>query len=262
MNTQTQLQLIKLNNAFYHTHAASFSATRKRPWDGWQQIARLTQTEFVTHALIERRPVRVLDVACGNLRFEHFLTEALPRDHFAFSAVDSCDELAGEPLDTITFIHDDVLCHLMEHTTASSWNTLGVDLTVCFGFMHHVPGEILRQMLLEELVRATRPGGIIVCSYWQFMDDERLANKVAAMEMQLDRIPTLNNLDRTQLEMGDHFLGWQDDNTVPRFCHQIDEAELDRLVHSLTTPVEELMRFNADGKSGKLNRYSVLRRLS
>lgn len=269
MDRTIQHQLIELDNAFYRSQAASFSATRSRPWEGWRQIARLAQTELVTRALIEGRALRVLDVGCGNLRFERYLREALPHDDLAFTALDCCDGLIGTVPDGVEFVHRDVLASLMdamEGDGAPPWapgrdGAPLADLTVCFGFMHHVPGASLRAALLEALLRSTRPGGIVACSYWRFMDDERLARKVAETEGRLGGAPSLRALDRAELEDGDHFLGWQDDGGAVRYCHHVDEPELDGLVHHLATPVEELMRFDADGGSGRLNRYSVLRRL-
>lgn len=37
MDTTTAQALIALNNRFYRDNAASFSATRSAPWEGWKQ---------------------------------------------------------------------------------------------------------------------------------------------------------------------------------------------------------------------------------
>ena len=66
-----------------------------------------------------------------------------------------------------------------------------------------------------------------------------------------------------QLGPGDAFLGWQGEEGVFRFCHVVDEAELDRLVAAAMDAVpgvHEVGRFSADGRTGELNRYTVLGR--
>ena len=137
------------------------------------------------------------------------------------------------------------------------------DLVACFGFMHHVPGHAARQALLAHLVAHTKPGGIVAVSFWQFMDDERLATKAQrADEHAVTDAPPWPSFDPRVLGPHDHFLGWQDDERPLRFCHHTSEAELDKLVNALPAGVaEECARFSADGKSGHLNRYLFLRRI-
>ncbi len=73
MDIATARSLIELNNRFYTRNAASFSATRSAPWAGWRALSELlaqhgwsNPDDDGTGAAEERR---VLDLACGNLRF-------------------------------------------------------------------------------------------------------------------------------------------------------------------------------------------------
>ena len=77
--------LIELDCAFYRAHAASFSATRQAPWPGWQRVA-----DLAGNALAPGSSPAVLDLACGNLRFERFLSERARGCAPVFFAVDSC----------------------------------------------------------------------------------------------------------------------------------------------------------------------------
>lgn len=252
MDSQLAHRLIACNNAFYRAHAASFSATRSAPWQGWQRIVDTARDVLDGGA----RP-RIADIACGNLRFERFLTEQLPDVLPEFLAVDSTPELAADaPHGRIRLLQRDVLADLLDGRDPLS-ELPSCDLTVCFGFMHHVPEGGLRQTLLDTLARTTRQNGLLAISFWQFMDDARLAAKAhAANEAAREAGWPVD-----ALEPGDHFLGWQDDPGALRYCHHFTEAEIDGLVTRLRAHgLRELDRFSADGRSGALNRYLICRK--
>ena len=355
--------LIELDNAFYAEHAASFSATRSTPWQGWGRLTELLSElggpwTNGTGDGCDRgsaEAVHVLDLACGNLRFERFLREAFPELTFTFHAYDSCPDLveesAGESraasadedadgdgcLD-VRFHELDVLDELLKRVDAdqtgggtnvaadggktglAAGGTTGTKvggapsdtagtasggtndpmaceasspaactaacqvtgmapgpttdgaqgllldvppcaLTVCFGFMHHVPGGSLRRAVLDALVDATAPGGIIIISFWRFMDDPRLARKARAADAAAAADPPFEGFSPTALEPGDHFLGWQDDPRPLRYCHHFDEAKIEELAACVAPRARETARFSADGASGTLNRYLVLQKL-
>lgn len=86
------LRLCALTGEFYRANAESFSQTRQSPWQGWVRLLE------VMGLAAEREPLCVLDLACGNLRFERYLADALPNRMLSGYAVDNCDPLveAGE----------------------------------------------------------------------------------------------------------------------------------------------------------------------
>jgi hypothetical protein len=61
------------------------------------------------------------------------------------------------------------------------------------------------------------------------------------------------------LESGDFLLSFGDKNGAPRYCHDFDESEFDQLVSA--TGLRLMDDFEADGRSGDLNRYAVLQRV-
>ena len=294
MDTATARFLIDLNNRFYTRNAASFSATRSAPWAGWRALSELlaqhgwsSPDDDGTGAAEERR---VLDLACGNLRFERFLAGEFPKLDLRFLAVDSCAELACDAAAgdiDCTYRQIDVLQALLdcdENTHGSACPAVAIapgsacpaafvapgkpqapeagatfDLCATFGFMHHVPGEHLRRHLLDRLLDRTSPGGLLAMSFWQFMSDDRLSRKAdqadSAMRAQ-------GRIDMSRLDANDHFLGWQTDPSPLRYCHHFDEREIDELVASVGTRAREVARYSADGSSGTLNRYLVLERLA
>ena len=267
MDTTAARGLIALNNRFYAEHAASFDATRRAPWAGWEQLVALLRRQDLGGAAHDfaGTTVRVLDVACGNLRFERFLSTTLPTAPFEFHAVDACAELvagAANELDGLHFYQVDVLEALLEGGALPLCDMPPADLVVCFGFMHHVPGPALRRSLLEALVGATAPGGMIALSFWQFMDDARLAAKAAAADRAAaTTAPPWPGFGPDALDAGDHFLGWQDDSGPLRYCHHFCEAEIDELAScAAAAGARELARYSADGASGTANRYLVLQR--
>lgn len=250
----TAHNIIALNNRFYAEHAASFSATRNAPWAGWKHLlAELEERGFAqNHG--GSKPFTVLDLACGNLRFERFLAGALPECDLRVTAVDSCVELMdGSKLPNVSLSRRDILDELLRGPLAAPLAKHPCDLSVCFGFMHHVPDANLRRRVLDALVDAAAPGGYIALSCWRFLDDARLSAKAA-------RTGAPAGIRHDELDPGDCFLGWQEDSRPLRFCHHIDETELDDLTTHVAPRARELARWSADGSSGTLNRYLLLRR--
>ena len=155
------LRLCALTGEFYRANAESFSQTRQSPWQGWVRLLE------VVEAASGQEPLCVLDLACGNLRFERYLADALPNRMLSGYAVDNCNPLmeAGERnesdalsrmsfqnLDAIERLSAGCLREALEAPDASC------NLAVSFGFMHHVPLERWRAGLLRALVTKVRPG--------------------------------------------------------------------------------------------------------
>lgn len=274
MRIETAQRLSDLTEAFYAQVSASFSATRDTPWDGWSRV--LDEVQLPGDA---SGYVRVLDLACGNLRFERFLADALgggdstlriealahalggdkPTARIEAFAYDSCDDLvdigalAGVE---VMYTHLDIAQALYAGDDLAS--RLGVqdcDLVVCFGFMHHLPLPEHRVLVLRALASCAAPGGTVAISFWQLSKSERLLNKAqvtTAMEA-----PRLGLHD---LAPNDYLLGWQGEAGALRYCHDFTEAEIDALAQAASPIAREVMRFSADGKTGDLNRYLILRR--
>ena len=317
MDNATARTLCALNNEFYAREAMSFSATREVPWPGWRRVlgaiaAAQLELDSSSRALFSSRvsdekcesahpagasscsecdndaddSLFLVDVACGNMRFERFLNEEYPHEFLAL-AVDSCDRLALDALKTcdfdrseVSYTHIDVIEQLLDGGTkglAFSLGTKSADATVAFGFMHHIPGEENRTSFLRALLDTVRSGGIVAVSLWRFMDDERLAKKaheatVRARSYVADAVSgrapldeemarsSLFAVDFTQFEAGDYLLGWRDDVAAFRYCHSFNDAEIARLIDSVSNAATLIDRFTADGKTGNLNEYLVFGR--
>lgn len=275
MDRETVRALNELNAVFYRTHAASFSATRRAAWHGWERLLALPEMQtplgggspLPTGAADADAPqaetLVVLDVACGNLRFEKFLAERTGAHPLHIYAVDNCPDLAeGAPDDVLPprcrlcFQNLDVVDALIEGSAASGLEAPQAHLAVSFGFMHHIPGAQVREVFLAALLSCLRPGGVAAVSLWRFMDDPRLAAKARAITAPFADARNL------ALEKNDYLLGWQDDTDIVRYCHHFCEEEIARLADVAATRAGAQLanRFEADGKSGRLNTYLVFKR--
>lgn len=274
MDIETAHRLVRATSDFYRTEAKSFSATRERPWEGWRKVALAVEDAIEKAAegpaanpsdrceAFRRLPFRMLDVGCGNLRFERFLAEALPDAGFEALAVDGCMELPREgeaaPGVGVSAVELDVMRSLELGSLKTDVGEGPFDLSAAFGFAHHVPMPQWRRALLETLVEATAPGGLVAVSFWQFENDEKMARKAEAATRRGSRELGVS-LDEGA---GDHLLGWKDDEHAFRYCHSFSDAEVDEaeaLMRGLGA--ETVARYAADGtRSGSRNVYVMSRR--
>lgn len=252
MNEIAARRLVELNNAFYRRAAASFNSTRHNSWPGWERVAAQTR------GVLTAGECRVLDVACGNLRFEAWLARRFPQTRFSVEAVDSCAPLAGLGASTLadnceaSFTELDVLAEVAggAHCLHGALGEGASDLAVCFGFFHHIPLAQWRFDLLDALVDATVPGGCIAVSLWCFMHDAGLAARARSSTLEAQR--ELGSMD---LDEGDYLLGWQGERGAWRYCHSFSEDEAMQLAKHVEGRARLAARYASDGRSGNLNEY-------
>ena len=297
MNRESALMLNEMNCDFYSRNWKTFSNTRGEPWEGWNRLASLLHLEWDFDELeCSDKHRRVLDIACGNLRFEKFLESEFPNSELDITGIDSTGYLVNdgkpEPGARFEFVEADIIGKLAsEMDRNGAWlprstptgSTAGqekeqlirnaaaktakrllqtpsgdeaiYDLSVCFGFMHHVPGKELRRTLLDMMACCTSSGGLVCLTFWMFGEDPRMLDKAySETESGLELHPEMRQI----LEPGDFLLGWQSLKTEFRYCHSFNAEEVDELVDS-TFCAEKIADFRADGRGSKSNRYIVLR---
>ena len=296
------LRLCSLTGEFYRANAESFSQTRQSPWQGWVRLLEVMglageKTDCKPGVLLAangaaegsvrrdacaaedegcgkscavadagasgQKPLCVLDLACGNLRFERYLADALPSRMLSGYAVDNCDPLveAGErnesdALSRMSFQNLDAIERLSAGCLREALEApdTSCDLAVSFGFMHHVPLERWRVELLRALIAKVRPGGFVAVSFWRFLNSDKLARKAQETTSRARA-----ELGIPELPPNDYLLGWQDTQGLYRYCHHFDEPEIERLLATVAGSADLVSRFEADGKTGNLNEYVVLR---
>ena len=237
-------ELCELNNRFYRTWADSFSDTRHNTWPGWNRC--LKESGLVDHPLPLLEQLHLLDVACGNLRFERHLARSIPNAIIEVQALDACDELAQNGIQLpsnvfASFTHCDVMEELQSSTLADALRfDTQADLSVSFGFLHHIPLPEWRATFLKALVT-----------------DEGLAAK--AKESTASGIAELG-YPKEQFGKGDCLLGWKNEKGAYRYCHSFSDEEINDLVSAVSNEAYLKARFQADGRTGALNEYLVFQR--
>lgn len=262
MDTATATLLNQTTQAFYATCARSFSDTRQSAWAGWKRVVKHTAWEACPQGSVHT----VLDVACGNMRFKKFLECEFPSASWNYYAVDNCEALLDEQEFTnpdVHFMSRDILLALQNNLPLNFFEefTTAPQLSVCFGFFHHVPKKQARAQLLQELCAHTAPGGIVAISLWRFMDNPALAQRARtshahALDFFHARNKTLN------LEENDYVLGWQNEHEVFRYAHHFTHAEAEELVQSVRDSARLTDSFVSDGRSNNLNEYLVFQTFS
>jgi SAM-dependent methyltransferase len=228
MDPATIQRLNAINREFYRTTAQAFDQTRGKAWPGWENLLPYLDS-----------PLRVLDVGCGNGRLGLFL-----RDHVAdlrYHGLDNNPALlakARESLPDATFEAHDIV-----ETPPEDGE---YDLVALFGVMHHIPGAAQRRDLLARLAQRLAPGGLLAFACWRFYEFERFRQRI---------VPWSEDI---RPEAHDYLLDWRRGQIALRYCHYVDDTEHTALV--AVTGLREIETYRADGFSGTVNRYSLLRR--
>ena len=249
MNPNTVLHLNQLNREFYQQTANSFDQTRQYSWQGWQKLL-----PFISQLATNHQPLTILDLGCGNARFAGFLQEqALP---VKYHGVDFSQDLLQKAKDSLTRLKIeyqltqlDIVQQLIDGKLPTTLNQQ-YNLIVAFGVLHHIPSFQLRAAFFQQLATLLQDHQAkLIVSAWQFATKDRFKKKMIN--------PTKIGIDPKELENNDYILDWQQHPTAFRYCHHLDQAELEQLLSTVkTVQLEET--FLADGKSGQLNRYLVL----
>lgn len=253
MNPKLIHTISQMNTDFYRAVSDSFSATRQSPWNGWKQLGIFFEEYHHSSSL------KILDIACGNLRFEEFLTSALPSKNLAFTCIDNCESLLPKNYaQNISFHQTDVM-YALEHQKALLAEDKRFDISVSFGFMHHIPTQEMRLTLLNLLIEHTKPGGLVVVSFWQFANLETMKTK--ALKTTKKALQQLRKtVEITDLDENDYFLGWKDTEGIYRYCHHFSDEELTLLAKSVLDRATLIKRFLADGRNNQLNAYLVFKK--
>jgi len=245
MTPATVERLLELNREFYRTVATDFDGTRGGLPVGWHQLQPWIPTNL-------DRPLRLLDVGCGNGRFAWLLDEwGIDVEYVGVDGDDQLLTFAAEHAASLRTVQTRfVQADFTEPHWAANANPLGVafDLVVCFAALHHVPSWPLRQQVVDRLAGQLVAGGRLILSHWQFLSSARFVRKQIAWQ-------TIG-LAESDVEAGDALLPWQQGQYAVRYVHQTDAVEAEALATGAGLSTVE--HFYADGKEGNLNLYTIL----
>lgn len=258
---------MKATSDFYQCESASFSATRQGSWEGWRKL--------LEHLDPNAQAISVLDLGCGNLRFERFLQESLPHTKITAYAFDNCEDLTRSHVPQnvdIRFNNLDVMAALENKTLGRDLGSVPpCDLVVAFGLAHHIPFHAWRTGLLATMLQKTSPKGMAAMSFWQFLKSKRIAAQAKKITEQGAEALGIE-LDTAR---GEYLLGWQGKPGVYRYCHNFTDTEVANIADQAAQSAHahlgkgqagnsaeafSALCYSADGSEGNLNRYVVLKR--
>ncbi len=235
MDDATIRRLNEINQEFYRVTAGSFDQSRQHAWPGWEPLL-----DYL------KAPLSVLDVGCGNGRFGRFLAEKLGAG-VRYHGMDSSPALLERARQALAPVLPDF--RLEERDIVENPPDRGqYDLIGLFGVIHHIPGFDRRQALMRGLAARVAPGGLLAFACWRFYEYERFRRRVLPWPPDL------------KVEPNDFLLDWQRGEPAVRYCHYVDDAEHATLVGA--SGLTEIKTYRADGDTGDVNRYSILRRES
>ncbi len=253
MNKTFIRQLNRLNKQFYRQVSTSFSESRSYYWQGWNKLVPYIQELADCHS----NQVMVLDIGCGNGRFGAFLAEQLPTTKINYIGIDNSLELLKiaqaqtlSPNIKTRFIKIDLIESLLNESLVTQLKKFEPHFVTTLGVLHHIPSYKLRQDFISQLATSLSSPGYLAFTTWNFLDTKRFKKKI------ID--PKQVKLNPQKLEKHDVILDWKRGETAYRYCHHTDQEELENLIKK--SSLEKTSQFQADGKSGKLNTYTVLKK--
>jgi tRNA (uracil-5-)-methyltransferase TRM9 len=238
MKSQTIARLITLNKQFYQTFGHEFSSTRQRLQPG---VLRVVDSLAGNES--------ILDLGCGN---GELARELMRRGHRGrYTGVDFSPPLLevarhGWEDAPASFVRADL--------TGPDWDKKIVasparpfDLITAFATLHHIPGQEMRLNILNKARSMLREGGKFIHSEWQFLNSEKLKERIQPWEDA--------GLSSGEVEPGDYLLDWRSGGRGLRYVHHFDEPELEALAAASRFRVSQ--SFRSDGISGLLGLYQV-----
>ena len=239
MDRTTAERLLALNRTFYAAFARPFAASRPV-----SDPALVCILPYIPHR------ASVLDVGCGNGRLAALLDQERPGATYvgvdvARELVDLARVQAGR-LAAISagFYVADVARPDWGGALPGAPFACAVALAV----LHHIPGFDLRLGVMREVAGLLEAGGRLILSTWQFLDSPRLQRKI------VDWAGV--GIAEAALEPGDYLLDWKREGRGLRYCHLVDEAEVERLAAGSNFRVRRT--FRAGGREGNLSLFAIL----
>ncbi len=241
MHEEITERLLALNRAFYATFARPFAASRPT-------------SDPALVCILPHIPQRasVLDVGCGNGRLALLLDRERPgATYLGVDAVPELVELARAQADQLTTVAAEFrVADIARPGWGRALPGAPFDCVVALAVLHHIPGFDLRVGVLREIAGLLKPGGCLILSTWQFLGSARMRRKIVDW--------TEVSIAEESLEPGDYLLDWKREGRGLRYCHLVDEVEVERLAAESGFCVRET--FRAGGREGDLSLFAVFDR--
>ena len=120
----------------------------------------------------------------------------------------------------------------------------------------------MQPSLLARMSEVTRPGGLVIASFWQFAElDRYVSRRIDWSEAVAAGWLTPACLE--DLDQGDWLLRWGGTETLrARYCRATDQIQARAVVAGGETSNGHIEWFRADGRTEGLNLYSLMERPS
>jgi SAM-dependent methyltransferase len=242
MDTLTAARLLALNKQFYQTFGSEFSSTRQRLQPGVMRVLDMLNGEET-----------ILDLGCGN---GELARQLMRRDHRGlYLGLDFSLPLLkvarhGWEDAPATFVRADLMAPDWDREIIASM-LRPFDLATTFATLHHIPGRQARLEILNKVHALLRPGGRFIHSEWQFMNSEKLKERIQPWAEA--------GLTAEEVDLGDFLLDWRGGGRGLRYVHHFDETELGLLAEQAGFRVEQT--FYSDGENGRLGLYQLWEKL-
>ncbi len=237
MQPDIEARLLQLNRAFYQSFATAFAETRERPQPGvMESLSSLGLRESL------------LDLGCGNGNLASALAE---RGHEGrYVGLDFSPRLLEAA--RISVQHPAASFEMADLAEPGWSEGLGspFDWICLLAAVHHIPGEARRERLVREAAEQLRPGGKMLASVWNFMEEPHLSERVVPWSEA--------KLSDQQVDPGDYLLDWRRGGRGLRYVHLFSPEDLAALGGAADLELIET-RF-AGGDSGRLNLLQLWRR--
>jgi len=236
VNPDAVQKILDLNRQFYQTFAVQFSATRQRLQPG---VFRLLPSLLKAQS--------ILDLGCGNgelarqLGDDRYTGRYVGLD-FSPGLLDIIQKSPPAGLQASFYQAD-----LSESSWVSAVQGQTFDAILAFAVLHHLPGEALRRQILRQVHSLLAPEGVFLFSNWQFLNSERLRQRIQPWEKA--------GLSEAEVDNGDYLLDWRSGGTGLRYVHHFHLAELTELAKETAFTILET--FYSDGENERLSLYQV-----
>ena len=201
MKRETAIKILEEVKANYDLIAENFSRTRHSVWNEFKPLGRFAQDGD-----------KVLDLGCGNGRLIELFDQKI--EYYGIDNAAALIAIAKQKYPAGDFRVFDGL--------KIPWPDNYFDVVYCIAVLHHIPGP-LREEFLVEAKRVLKPGGqLIIAVYYLWQKDTYWG---LLLKFSLDKILGKSNLDFFDIK--EPFF-----KTAERYFHVFRKRELKELISS------------------------------
>ena len=158
MDQETAKKIQKSVKDFYEKYGAAFARTRGMNWAEENLIAECIQANPLSSPL-SGGGLTVVDVGAGNGRFAKLLPLDKGGGGISYIGFEPSSTLRAAGARHAVPLREGGFPHVpIDDATA--------DATICLAVLHHLATDADRQNAVVELLRITKPGGLIAASAW------------------------------------------------------------------------------------------------